>query len=62
MKYKKLSRAEEIKLMIIENYIDWYTSDDKERELLKEDAFNYVIEDHCNELSELLSTDRTINN
>ena len=31
-----------IKLMIIENYIDWYTSDDKERDRLKKGADVYV--------------------
>lgn len=62
MQYQQLSPAEEMKLMIIENYIDWYTSDEEERELMKEGAVSYVLEDHCNELSELLSTDRTINN
>jgi|APGre2960657404_1045060.scaffolds.fasta_scaffold143652_4 hypothetical protein len=62
MAYEKLSLAEERKLIIIENFIDYYSSDDKEREYLKEIAFNYVIEDHVNELDDLLSNKRIIQN
>lgn len=62
MAYEKLSLAEERKLIIIENFIDYYTSDDKQREDLKELAFNYVIEDHVNELDDLLSNKRIIQN
>jgi spore maturation protein CgeB len=51
---RKLTKAEELKLIIIENFIDYYTSDDKEREAIKECAYDYVIEDHCNELEELI--------
>lgn len=32
--------------MIIENYIEWYTSDDHERESLKQGAYQYVKENH----------------
>lgn len=38
------------KLMILENYIDWLTSDETERERMKAGAFQYVEEDHVNEL------------
>ena len=62
MAYEKLSLAVESKLIIIENFIDYYTSDDKQREDLKELAFNYVIEDHVNELDDLLSNKRIIQN
>ena len=62
MAYEKLSLAEERKLIIIENFIDYYTSDDKQREDLKELAFNYVVEDHVNELDDLLSNKRIIQN
>ena len=62
MAYEKLSLAEERKLIIIENFIDYYTSDDKQREDLKELALNYVIEDHVNELDDLLSNKRIIQN
>jgi hypothetical protein len=60
MAYEKLSLAEERKLMIIENFIDYYTSDEKQREDLKELAFGYVIDDHVNELNDLLPTERII--
>jgi len=56
--YEQLSPAEEMKLTIIENFIDYFTSDDKERDRMKEEAARYVIEDHVNELAELLSTKR----
>jgi hypothetical protein len=60
MPYEKLSLAEERKLIIIENFIDYYTSDEKQREDLKELAFCYVIEDHVNELDDVLPTKRII--
>jgi hypothetical protein len=60
MPYEKLSLAEERKLIIIENFIDYYTSDEKQREDLKELAFGYVIEDHVNELDDVLPTKRII--
>lgn len=43
-------KDKEIKLQIIENYIDWFTSDETEREVMKAAAANYVDEDHVNEL------------
>lgn len=42
--------TKEIKLMIIENYIDYYTSDDAEREAMKENALTYVEEDFNDEI------------
>lgn len=51
---RKLTKAEELKLIIIENFIEYYTSDDEERKAIKECAYDYVIEDHCNELEELI--------
>jgi len=48
---RKLTKAEEF---IIENFIEYYTSDDEERKAIKECAYDYVIEDHCNELEELI--------
>jgi hypothetical protein len=60
MPYEKLSLAEERKLIIIENFIDYYTSDERQREDLKELAFGYVIEDHVNELDDILPTKRII--
>lgn len=38
------------KLMIIENYIEWYTTDDQEREQMKENASCYVAEDWVDEI------------
>ena len=42
----------EKKLMIIENYIEWYTTDDLEREQMKEGASLYVKEDHVDEIGD----------
>ena len=46
----KLSKNKETKLMIIENYIEWYTTDDRERDSLKQGAYQYVKEDHIDEI------------
>jgi hypothetical protein len=54
-KQRKLTKSEDLKLMIIENFIEWYTTDDKERETMKECAFDYVDECHYNELEELIN-------
>jgi hypothetical protein len=51
---RKLTKSEDLKLMIIENFIIWYTSDDNKREEMMKSAFDYVSEDHVNELEELL--------
>jgi len=45
-------KHDEIKTMIIENYIDWLTHDDAEREKMKDDAFEYVKEDHVDEIGQ----------
>jgi len=60
MPYIKISLAEERKLIIIENFIDYYTSDERQREDLKELAFSYVIQDHVNELDDILPNKRII--
>lgn len=49
---RKLTKSEDLKLMIIENFIEWYTSSDKEREEMKECAFDYVDECHYDELEQ----------
>ena len=36
--------------MTIENYIDWFTSDDVEREKMKDNLQIYLEEDHVDEL------------
>ena len=38
------------KLMIIENYIDWFTTNEAERKQMKEEAVTYVEEDHVDEI------------
>ena len=42
----------ETKLMIINNFIDWFTSDEEQREIIKNEAENYVNEDHVNEIEQ----------
>lgn len=49
---KQLTQTQQIKLMIIENYIDHYTSDDSEREGMKENALMYVEEDFNDEVQD----------
>jgi len=41
----------EIKQMIIENFIDWYASNDEERTRMKDSLQSYLDEDHVDELS-----------
>lgn len=48
----KLTNSEDLKLTIIENFIDWYTSNDNERETMKECALDYIKECHYNELEQ----------
>ena len=47
-----MEKTKEIKIMIIENYIDWYTSNEDEREELKIEARNYVEEDWVDEIAQ----------
>jgi len=37
--------------MIIENFIDWYTSNDEERTRMKDALQSYLDEDHVDELN-----------
>lgn len=48
----KLTKTQELKLMIIENYIDHYTTNDDERDRMKADALMYVEEDHVDEIAQ----------
>lgn len=48
----------EIKKMIIENFIDWYTSSDDERARMKDALESYLQEDHVDELVEVRIEDR----
>jgi hypothetical protein len=45
-----MSKSKEIKLMIIENFIDYYTTNDEERDAMKSEARTYVDEDHVDEI------------
>jgi len=47
-----MKKSEEIKLMIIENFIDHFTSNEEEREKMKATAKAYVDEDHVNEIEQ----------
>jgi hypothetical protein len=40
----------ELKLIIIDNFIDHYTSDENERERMRLTARDYIAEDHVNEI------------
>ena len=48
----KLTKTQEIKLMIIENFIDHYTTNDDERDSMKMEALTYVEEDHVDEIAQ----------
>lgn len=51
LQYQKTNMKNiEIKQMIIENYINWFTSDDVEREKMKDNLEIYLEEDHVDEL------------
>jgi len=45
-------RNNDIKQMIIENYIDWFTSDEDERTIMKMGAGVYVENDHVDEIED----------
>jgi hypothetical protein len=47
-----MKKSNEIKLMIIENFIDHFTTDEAERERMKGVAFEYVKEDHVDEIEQ----------
>jgi len=47
-----MKTIKEIKLIIIENYIDWFTSNEEEREQMKENAKRYVDEDWVDEIEQ----------
>jgi len=47
-----MKKTEEIKLMIIENFIDYFTSSEEERKSIKESAGIYVDEDHVDEIAQ----------
>jgi len=47
-----MNKQQEIKLMILENFVDHFTSDDNNRKAYKEIARQYVEEDHVDEISQ----------
>ena len=50
--YYRMKNTKQIKLMIIENYIDWFTTNEEEREQMKKDARLYVEEDWVDEIAQ----------
>jgi hypothetical protein len=52
--------SKETKLMIIENYIDWFTSNEDERKELKKNAAIYVEEDHVDEIGSLIEPIKSV--
>jgi hypothetical protein len=48
--YPLTTKAQELKLAIIHNYINHYTDDEKERQILYRNSFFYVIDEDTNEL------------
>lgn len=55
----KLTKTQEIKLMIIENFIDHYTTNDDERDAMKMEARTYVEEDHVDEIAQADFVDKS---
>jgi hypothetical protein len=47
-----MKKTEELKLDIIENFIDHYTSNEDERNSMKKLALSYVEEDHVDEIEQ----------
>lgn len=47
-----MKKTKETKLMIIENFIDYYTTDETEREGMKKEATIYVEEDWVDEIEQ----------
>jgi len=48
----KLTKNQDLKLMIIENYIEFYSTDDRERDEMKQNAWCYVVDDHVDEIGD----------
>ena len=45
-----MTKTQEVKLIIIQNYIDHCTTNDEERDAMKLEAVTYVEEDHVDEI------------
>lgn len=52
--------TKETKLMIIENYIDWFTTNEAERKQLKKNVVGYVNEDHVDEIDGLIEPVKSV--
>jgi hypothetical protein len=48
--YPFVTKAQELKLAIIHNYINHYTDNDEERQKLYRNSFFYVLDEETNEL------------
>lgn len=48
--YTPLTKTEEVKMQIIENYIDWFCHNEDERKVMKINARVYAHEDHVDEI------------
>jgi hypothetical protein len=51
MKQTLSPSSKEVKLIILENFVDYYTTNDDEREAIKSAARTYVNEDHVDEVA-----------
>ena len=49
-----MKNSQSIKLMIIENFIEWYTTNEDERQRMKGSAMDYVTEDHVDEIAQAI--------
>ena len=50
--YEARRKRDDVKLMIIENFIDYFTGDEGERMIMKESAATYVQDDHVDEIGQ----------
>ena len=51
-----MSTTKETKLIIIENFIDYFTSSDEERVRLKDVAADYLEDDHVDEIADHIAS------
>ena len=59
--YPLTTKAQELKLAIIHNYINHYTDDEKERQILYRNSFFYVLDEDTNELDYIEDLIQTYN-
>ena len=58
MTRRELPQTKDIKLMIIQNFIDYFTSDEKEREDMYECAWQYVLGDDYDEIEDVFEVSK----